>query len=161
MTGRLALNVVGLRLSHTGTTAPPRIGDMAKKRTLDRRTLREQADAAETKEKDEVEEEEEADDDEDDSDDDEDGGSKKKKKPKPKAKPKEKKPATAKKPAAKRTRTPKEVRLRAVWVVFDNASKRVETFPYKQKKDAEALLEKKLLDKPSFYMSLVKEPFEE
>ena len=75
-----------------------------------------------------------------------------------------KKPAAktaAKKPAAKRTRTPKEVRLKAVWVVFDNASKRVDTFPFKDKKEAEALLEKKLQDKGTFYLSLVKEPFEE
>jgi hypothetical protein len=138
---------------------------MAKKRTLDRRTLRDQAEAAEAKgkEKDEVEEEEEEEEeeaaDEDGGDDDEDGAPKKKAKPKAKAK--EKKPAAAKKPAAKRSRAPKEVRLRAVWVVFDNASKRVETFPFKQKKEAEALLEKKLQDKGSFYLSLVKEPFEE
>ena len=108
---------------------------MAKKRTLDRRTLRDQAEAAEAKgkEKDEVEEEEEEEEeeaaDEDGGDDDEDGAPKKKAKPKAKAK--EKKPAAAKKPAAKRSRAPKEVRLRAVWVVFDNASKRVETFPFK------------------------------
>jgi hypothetical protein len=142
---------------------------MAKKRTLDRRTLRDQAEAAEAKEKDEKdeaeeeeeeEEEEDGGDDEGGGDDDEEGGSKKKKKPKAKPKAKEKKPA-AKKPSAKRTRTPKEVRLKAVWVVFDNASKRVDTFPFKDKKEAEALLEKKLQDKGTFYLSLVKEPFEE
>ncbi len=138
---------------------------MAKKRTLDRRTLREQADAAEVKdkEKDEVEEEEEeeeeAADDDDGGDDDEDGP--KKKKSKAKAKPKVKKVAAVKKPAAKRSRAPKEVRLRAVWVVFDNASKRVETFPYTQKKDAETRLEKKHVEKPSLYQSHVQEPFEE
>ncbi|HEY2783558.1 MAG TPA: hypothetical protein VGJ05_01170 [Fimbriiglobus sp.] len=140
---------------------------MAKKRTLDRRTLREQAEAAEVKdkEKDEVEEEEEEEVDEedagdDDGGDDDEGGAKKKKKSKAKAKP-VKKVAAVKKPAAKRSRAAKEVRLRAVWVVFDNSSKRVETFSYNQKKEAEALLEKKLIDKPSFYLSLVKEPFEE
>ena len=134
---------------------------MAKKRTLDRRTLRDQADAAEAKEKDEVEDEEEQEEEEDDEEggDDEDGGPKKKK-AKAKAKPKDKKPA-AKKPAAKRSRAPKEVRLRAVWVVFDNASKRVETFPFKEKKEAEALLEKKLQDKATFYLTLVKEPYED
>ncbi len=64
----------------------------------------------------------------------------------------------AKKPAAKRTRAAKEVRTRAVWVVFDNASKRVDTFPYNQKADAEALLAKKLEEKKgTFYINLVKE----
>jgi hypothetical protein len=137
---------------------------MAKKRTLDRRTLREQAEAAEAKGKEKDEHEEEEEEEEEEAADDEGGDDDEeapKKKAKPKAKAKEKKPAAAKKPAAKRSRAPKEVRLRAVWVVFDNASKRVETFPYKQKKEAEALLEKKLQDKGTFYLSLVKEQFEE
>jgi hypothetical protein len=64
----------------------------------------------------------------------------------------------AKKATTKRTRTAKEVRTRAVWVVFDNASKRVDTFPYNQKADAEALLAKKLEEKKgTFYINLVKE----
>jgi hypothetical protein len=124
--------------------------------------LRRQAEAAESREKDEeeIEEEEEADEDagDDDGGDDEDAP---KKKAKPKAK-KKKEPAKPKaKAPSKRSRTPKEVRMRAVWVVFDNASKRIDTFPYPQKAEAEKLLEQKREEKKTtFYMQLVKEPME-
>lgn len=130
---------------------------MARKRTLNRRDLRDQAEAAETREKDdEVEDEEEAAADEDAGDEGDDEGEAK---PKKKAPPK-KKPA-APKATTKRTRVPKEVRMKAIWVVFDNASKRVDTFPYSQKADAEALLAKKQEEKKgTFYISLVKEPME-
>ena len=117
---------------------------------------RREADAAEARDKDddkEVEEEEaEADDDD---GDDEEGGKKKKAKAKPK------KVAAPKKPAVKRTRAPKEVRQKAIWVVFDNASKRVGTFPYSQRADAEALVASKSEEKKgTFYINLVKEPME-
>jgi len=92
-------------------------------------------------------------------DDDEEGGKKKKKKaPKKKAVPKVKKPAT------KRVRTPKEVRQRAVWVVFDNSSKEVGMFNYNQKHDAEKFLEKKIQEKEgkaTFYLNLVKKEMKE
>lgn len=82
----------------------------------------------------------------------------KKKKPKKKAV----KKAAVKKPAAKRTRTAKEVRRRAVWIVYDNASKKIETFPFNQKAEAEALLARKIEEKKgTFYINLVKEPIEE
>ncbi len=85
------------------------------------------------------------------------------------AKPKRKKAAkkAPKKPAAKkattkRSRAAKEVRTRAVWVVFDNGSKVVEKFPYNQKAGAEALLAKKLEEKKgTFYINLVKEEIKE
>lgn len=134
---------------------------MARKRTLDRRTLRDQSDAAEAREGDEVEVEEE-DDEEEEAEEasDEEGGDEDEESPKPKKKAAAKK-APAKKPAAKRSRTPKEVRMKAVWVVFDNASKRVDTFPYPQKAEAEALLARKQEEKKgTFYLSLVKEPLE-
>jgi hypothetical protein len=133
---------------------------MARKRTLDRRNLRDQAEAAESREKDDDEQEEEAaaDDEAGDEDAGDDDGE-----AKPKAKkkaPAKKKPAAAPK-TTKRTRVPKEVRMKAVWVVFDNASKRVDTFPYSQKSDAEALLARKQEEKKgTFYISLVKEPME-
>lgn len=80
---------------------------------------------------------------------------------KPKAKAKAKKKAEPKKPAAKRTRAAKVVRMRAIWVVFDNATKRVDTFPFNKKADAEALLAKKLEEKKGgFYLQLVKEQFD-
>jgi hypothetical protein len=134
---------------------------MARKRTLDRRTLRDQSDAAEAREGDEVEVEDEEDEEEEaDEASDEEGGDEDEESPKPKKKAAAKK-APAKKPAAKRSRTPKEVRMKAVWVVFDNASKRVDTFPYPQKAEAEALLARKQEEKKgTFYLSLVKEPLE-
>lgn len=132
---------------------------MAKKRTISRRDLREQNDAAEARAKDddkeeveETPEEEPADDDE--GEEDEDGKPKKKK-----AKPKVKKVPAVKKPSApKKARVPKEERMKAVWVVFDNGSKRVDTFPFSQKSDAEALLAKKLEEKKGWYfLTMVKE----
>lgn len=136
---------------------------MARKRTLNRRDLRDQAEAAEAREldsdEDEVEDDEEASaEDEDESADDENGdGDDEEVVVKPKKK------AVAKKKAApaKRTRAVKEVRTRATWVVFDNSSKRVESFPYNQKAEAEALLAKKIEEKKTtFYLQLVKEPLE-
>ena len=62
---------------------------------------------------------------------------------------------------AKRVRTPKEEKHKAIWVVFDNASKRVGVFPYNQKAEAEALLASKQEEKKgTFYIQLVKEPME-
>jgi hypothetical protein len=128
---------------------------MARKRTLDRRTLRDQTEAAEAREKDEVEEAEEEEEDTGDDEGDEE------EKPKPKKKPAAKKPAAPKKPAPKRSRVKEAPRMRAVWVVFDNASKRIETFPYPQKAEAQAFLARKVEEKKgTFYLSLVKEPME-
>jgi len=136
---------------------------------------RREAEAVEAREKDEVVEvEDDAAEDEaaepdaeveavdveaDDEGDGDDDAPKKKKKPvaKKKAAPK------VKKPAVKRVRTQKEVRQKAVWVVFDNGSKQVDKFPYNQKADAEALLARKIQEKEgkaTFYMNLVKEPLE-
>src|SRR5262245_23078018 len=127
---------------------------MARKRTLDRRNLREQSEAAEAREKDDDVEETEEEADDGDEGDDED-------KPKAKKKPAPKK-HTAKKPAApKRSRVKEPPKMRAIWVVFDNASKRIDTFPYPKKAEAQALLAKKIEEKKgTFYLSLVKEPME-
>lgn len=120
---------------------------------------RREAEAAEARGKDEeaeveeeVEEEAEAD------EGDEDGEGKKKKAAKKKA---VKKPAGPKKPS-KRTRTAKEVRRRAVWVVFDNSNKPVGTFPFNQKEEAEAALAKKSEEKKgTFFLNLIKEEIKE
>ncbi len=86
-------------------------------------------------------------------DDDEDAKPKKKK-----AKKVAVKKASVKKAPTKRSRAAKEVRTRAVWVVFDNGSKVVEKFPYNQKEEAEALLARKTEEKKgTFYINLVKE----
>jgi cell wall-associated NlpC family hydrolase len=134
---------------------------MARKRTMNRSDLRAQAEAAEArdadKEKDEEEEvEEEADDaGDDDSGDDEDGAPKKKK-------PKAKKPAAPKKKAAPRKKVVKEVRMRAVWVVLDNGSKRLKEFAYPNKADAEKFMAERAEEKKgTYYIQLVKEPLEE
>jgi hypothetical protein len=85
-----------------------------------------------------------------------------KKKKKPAKKKAAKKAPAAKKPATKRSRAAKEVRRKAVWIVYDNASKKIETFPFNQKADAEALLAKKIEEKKgTFYLNLVKEPIED
>ncbi len=142
-----------------------------------RMDLRREAEAAEAREKDEEKEDDEDEDEDEDEedeegeldadadveadddagDDDEDEDAPKKKKKKVVAK---KKPAAAKKPARKRA--VKEVRMKAIWVVFDNASKRVGVFAYNEKKDAEKLLANKIEEKKTtFYLQLVKEPLEE
>ncbi|OWK41676.1 hypothetical protein [Fimbriiglobus ruber] len=133
-----------------------------KKGAPSRMDLRRQAEALEAKERtegaeegEEVEEGEEEEGDEPDAevaeDGDEDGEA-------PKAKPKK---VAVKKPAVKRTRTPKEVRMKAIWVVFDNGSKRIDTYPFAQKADAEAALAKKQEEKKgTFYLQLVKEPLD-
>lgn len=125
---------------------------------------RREVEAAEARERDEEQEEEEeeaeSESDEGDSDesDDEDGGTKKKsKKAKKLSAPKAKKTTT-------KRRATKEVRRRAVWVVFDNAQKEVEEFPYNQKAEAEALLARKIQEKEgkaTFYLNLVKREIKE
>jgi hypothetical protein len=84
--------------------------------------------------------------------DDEDAPKKKKKKPKPK-----------KAPAPKRARsTKKVVRQKAVWVIFDNSSKQIETFPFNQRNAAEKLLAEKAEDtKKGYYLQMIKVPLDE
>ena len=112
-------------------------------------------------ETDEVEAHDDEDEDEDDAgeDDAEDGPKKKKKKAKVKAPAKVK---VKKAPAKRKPKVVKEVRQRAIWVVFDNGSKRVGTFPYAQRKEAEELMAAKIEEKKAtFFILLVKEPIEE
>jgi hypothetical protein len=62
--------------------------------------------------------------------------------------PKKKKAKTAVKAKAKpRTRTPKITRMRVVWVVLDNSNKKVGTFDYPKRKEAEELAAKLTVDK--------------
>lgn len=146
------------------------------RRTLDRKTLREQSEAAERKkrkkkddDKDESEEEEEeeeeedeaaaADDDGGDDDDDDDEDEKPKKKKKAAAK----KKVAEKKPAKPRTRTAKIVRMKVVWVVYSNSHQPLEEFPYPKRREAEAYLDKITNDKKSggpFFLQPLKKPME-
>lgn len=119
---------------------------------------RREAEAVEARERDEEPEEETEEESESDADegDDEEGGKKKKKAAK---KPAKKAAAPKAKKTTSKRRTAKEVRRRAVWVVYDNAQKAVEEFPFNQKAEAEALLARKLQEKEgkaTFYLNLVK-----
>ena len=133
---------------------------MARKRTLNRSDLRAQSEAAEArdvdKDKDAEEAPEEEEDDDDDGGEDEDGKPKKKK-PKAKAK-----VAVVKKKAAPRKKAVKEVRMKAVWVVFDNGSKRLKEFAYPNRADAEKFMAERSEEKKgTYYIQLVKEPLGE
>ena len=143
------------------------------RRTLDRRALRADNEAAERRKSDdeveETEEEEESDEDEEDaesSEADEEGGEgdedEEEEKPKPKPKPKKKAPA---KPRAtkSRSRAAKVTRMKVVWGVFSNSHQMVEEFEYPKKKDAEELAAKLTADKKSghpFFLQPVKKPME-
>ena len=75
---------------------------------------------------------------------------------------KKRKPAAPKEPRPKRTRTPKVVRQRQIWVVFNNSNARVKDFPYPQKQEAEEYAKKMIAEKGStHFVQPVKEPIEE
>jgi cobalamin biosynthesis protein CobT len=136
------------------------------RRTLNRKELRAQAEAAE-RQVDETEDEDEAEDEEDVEDEDEDreegggeedaeeGAPKKKKKPKPKPKaPKATKP--------RKSRTAKVTRMKVIWGVFNNSNQRVAAFEYPRRSEADALAAKLTSDKKStHFVQPVKEPMEE
>ncbi|HJZ90159.1 MAG TPA: hypothetical protein VKE40_04755 [Gemmataceae bacterium] len=148
-----------------------------RRRTIDRKAQRgdyeeegekEKAEAEETEEEEEEEEDEEEGEEEEGEaeaeaeeegeeeggdEDDEDAPKKKKKKP----------PKPKKAPAPKRSRsTKKVVRHKAIWVIFDNSSKQIETFPYSQRSAAEKLLAEKAEDpKKGYYLQMIKVPLEE
>jgi len=73
------------------------------------------------------------------------------------------KKARAKKPAApKKPRAVKHVRMKVVWIVFDNSSKEVERFGFNQKTEADAYVEQKNTEKKGgHYLQKVKVDFEE
>jgi len=142
------------------------------RRTLDRRTLREQGEAAERAKKpeDEVEEteDEEEDDDEEEGDEEEEAEApdeegdedEEEEKPKPK---KKKAPPKPKAPRPSRARTPKVVRMRVVWGVFNNSHQMVQEYEYPKRADAEEAVAKLTADKKSghpFFLQPVKKPVE-
>jgi hypothetical protein len=141
------------------------------RRTLDRKSLREQSDAAERQkpedEVDETEEEEDEDEDEEEeeseaaeTDDEEVDEDDEEEKPKPK---KKKAPAKPKAPRPSRARTPKVVRMRMMWGVFNNSHQMVQEFEYPRKADAEEVVAKLTADKKSghpFFLQPVKKPIE-
>jgi hypothetical protein len=147
------------------------------RRILNRKDLRADFEAAEARRKDDdedVEDEEEGDEDED--EDEEEGDEAEEAEAEPGAEPdgdedeeevkpvkKKKKPAkVVKEPKPKRVRTPKHVRQRVVWVVFDNSSKRIAAYDYPKKKEAEEHAARLKAEKnQTFFVQPVKEPIEE
>jgi hypothetical protein len=138
------------------------------RRILNRKDLRADFDAAERRkegeEPEEDEEEGDEDDDEEEGDEEEEEGAgdeddedepkpKKKKKKKVVAPPKEKKT---------RTRTPKVVRMRVVWGVYNNSHQCVATYEYPRKAEAEQHAARLMADKRStHFIQPVKEPWED
>jgi len=62
-----------------------------------------------------------------------------------------KKKKVAAEPKPKRTRTPKQIRQRVVWVVFDNSHKAVQQFDYSHKQEAVDMAERLKTEKKSTY----------
>src|SRR5262249_36136157 len=124
---------------------------MPRKRTLNRKdyigdfeeeeTKKESEEAEDEDDAEEKDEDEEA---EGDAEPDDEGGDDEEAPKKPAKKPPKKKKAAT---TTKRTRAPKIVRMKAVWIVYDNASKQIETFPFNQRAEADAFLEQKNTDK--------------
>lgn len=142
------------------------------KRIRNRMELREQYDAAERQqeeETDETEEDEEEDEEEgeegesaeeEDSDDDDGGDDDDEDAPKKKKKKKVVKPVKAK--AKPRTRTPKIVRKKVVWGVFNNSNQRVATYEYPKRKEADEHAARLTTDKKqTHFVQPVKEAIEE
>jgi hypothetical protein len=135
------------------------------RRILNRKDLRADYDAAEARRKEEEEhgedEEEGGEEEEEESaeaeegeeegdEEDEEAPVKKKKKP------------VVKEEKPKRVRTPKVVRMRVVWGVFNNSNQRVATYDYPKKTEAEEHAKRLMTDKKqTFFIQPVKEPIEE
>ena len=124
---------------------------MGKKRTLNRFDYQEPNEEYLDDDDESVDDDEDEDDELSDDEDDEE-------------KPKKRKKAPAKKKTTtrRRTRATKAPRMRVVWGVFDNSNKRVATFGYAEKKEAEAQAEKLQEDKGQvFFVQPVKEEITE
>jgi hypothetical protein len=138
------------------------------RRILNRKDLRADFEAAERRknDEDEVEDEEEGDEDEEESeadsgeeaDEPEEGEESEDEAP---AKPKKKK-AAAKEPKPKRVRTPKVVRQKVVWGVFNNSNQRVATYDFPKKKEADEHAARMTAEKKlTFFVQPIKEPMED
>jgi hypothetical protein len=73
-----------------------------------------------------------------------------------------KKKAAPKTTKPKRSRTPKVVRMKVVWGVFNNSNQRVAVYPYPQKQEAEEHATRLTADKKNtHFIQPIKEPLEE
>ena len=143
------------------------------RRILNRKDLRADFEAAEARRKGDDEEDVEAGEDAEDEDEDEDeedeeeaaegdeeGGGDEDDEEAPKKKKKPAKPV--KEPKPKRVRTPKHIRQKVVWVVFDNSSKRIAAYDYPKKKEAEEHAARLKAEKnQTYFVQPVKENMEE
>ena len=140
---------------------------MARRRTLNHKELRADFEAAERRKQDgeEAEDEELDDEDEDEeeaSDKEEDEGDGDEEEEEAPAKKPAKKKAAPKEPKPKRVRTPKVVRQKVVWVVFNNSNQKVASFDYPKKKEAEEHAARLKAEKnQTFFVQPVKENMEE
>jgi cobalamin biosynthesis protein CobT len=143
------------------------------RRTLDRRALRADSEAAERRKPDdeteETEEEEEAEEEDEEEeaearDADEEGGEgEEDEEEAPAPKPKKKKAPPKPKVTKARTRAAKVTRMKVVWGVFSNSHQLVEEFDYPRRRDAEELVAKLTADKKSghpFFLQPVKKPMD-
>jgi hypothetical protein len=134
---------------------------MARRRTLNRKDLRANAEAAErqAEDADELEDELPDEDEEDEADDEEVEADADEEAPKPARKKPAAKPKAAK---PRKSRATKTARIKIVWGVFDNSNRRVAAFDYPKRAEADALAAKLTADKKStHFVQPVKEPIEE
>jgi hypothetical protein len=141
---------------------------MARKRTMNYRELRSDAEEEEV-----AKDDEEGDEDEDeDEDDDEEGDDEEAAEGEPgeegeegddeDAPPKKKKAKVKPPPKPKRTRVAKVVRMRVTWGVFNNSHQMVAQYDYPKRGDADAHAAKLMADKKTtYFVQPVKEPIEE
>jgi hypothetical protein len=137
------------------------------RRILNRKDLRADFEAAERRksEDEEVDDEEEGDEDEEESEADSDEGDESPEEGDESdedapVKPKKKKPVKEAKP--KRVRTPKVVRQKVVWGVFNNSNQRVATYEYPKRKEADEHAARMTAEKKlTFFVQPVKEQIDE
>jgi len=138
------------------------------RRTLNRKDLRADFEAAERrKQTDEEPEEEEEEVDEEDEEEEEDAEAEQadeaEEEPEEEEPPKKRK-APAKEPKVRksRARVPKVIRMKVIWGVFNNSNQRVAVYDYPKKKDADDHAAKLTADKKStHFVQPIKEPIEE
>ena len=144
-----------------------------RKRTMNRKELRDEFDAAERrKEEGEVDEDQEDAEEEEDEEGEEEAEAEaevdatdEEADEEEEAKPKKRKAAAKEPKVAKprsRTRTPKIVRMKMMWGVFNNSNQRVAVFDYPKRKEAEDKATQLTTDKKqTHFVQPVKEPIEE
>ncbi len=136
------------------------------RRILNRKDLRADFEAAERRKQDDDEdvEEEEQEEEEEEAEGEEEAPDADEEEEEEEAPPKKRK-AAPKEPKAKakpRSRTPKVIRMKLVWGVFNNSNQRVAVFDYPKRKEAEQHAAKLTADKKStHFVQPVKEPIEE